>query len=54
MGKLRFMDAFDKSCLIINFIFCKYNSYHLKNTEILQFMLLEPPDKIKKVVNKLS
>lgn len=53
MSKLRLTDAFGKNCLIINFILCKNDGYPLNNTKILQFMLLEPPNKVKESVNKL-
>ena len=53
MGKSKLTDAFGKNCLIINFILCKNNGYPHGNTKILQFMLLEPPDKVKESIKKL-
>lgn len=53
MGKLRLADAFDKSCLIINFILYEDDSYLPNNIEILQFMLSETSNKVKDSVNKL-
>lgn len=52
IGKLRLADAFDKSYLMINFIFYKNDGYPLDDTEILQFILSEPLDKFKESVNK--
>ena len=53
MGKLRLADIFGKSCLMINFIFCKNDGYSSDDIEILQFMLLELLNKVKKSINKL-
>lgn len=53
MSKLRLVDAFDKSCFMINYILCKDDGYFFSNINILQFMLLEPLDKGKKTINKL-
>lgn len=53
MDKSRLADAFGKSCLMINFMFCKDDGYSPIDTKILQFMLSEPPDKVKDFVNKL-
>lgn len=39
---------------MINFFFCKNDGYFPNDTEILQLMLLKPPNKIKKSVNKLQ
>lgn len=53
MGKLRLIDAFGESYLFINFILYKDNNYAPDNTKILQFILLEPQDKVKESINKL-
>lgn len=53
IDKLKLIDVFGKNCLIINFIFCKDDSYLPGNTKILQFMLSKLPDEFKKFVNKL-
>ena len=53
MGKLKFVDVFGKSSLMINFILYKDAGQLFDNTEILQFMLSEPPDKVQESVNKL-
>ena len=53
MDKLKFTDAFGKNYLMINFIFCKNNGYSPGNTEILQFMLSKPLNKVKESINKL-
>lgn len=50
MGKLKLVDTFDKSCLIINFIFSKDNGYSPSDIKILQFMLSKPPDEVKKSI----
>ena len=39
---------------MINYIICKDNSYSLNDTNILQFMLLAPLPKVKKVIDKLT
>lgn len=38
---------------MINFILYKDDSYPFGNSEILQFMLSKPADKVKKFINKL-
>lgn len=53
IGKSRVADTFDKSYLVINYIFCKNDDYLFDDTEILHFILSEPLDKVKKCVNKL-
>lgn len=53
MGKLRLADVFSEICLIINFVLYKDDGYPFDNTKILQFMLSEPPNKVKKSINKL-
>ncbi len=52
MGKSRLADAFGESCLMINFILREDDGYPPGDTEILQFMLSEPPDEVKESVNK--
>lgn len=52
MGKLRLVNTFDESCLIINFIFYKNNGYSLGDIKILQFMLSKPPNEVKESIYK--
>lgn len=52
IDKSRLTDGFGKSCLTINFMFCKDDDYPPIDTKILQFILSEPPDEVKKSVNK--
>lgn len=52
MGKSRLADAFSESCLMINYILCKDDGYPPSDSEILQFMISEPPDEVTQTVNK--
>lgn len=54
MGKSRFINIFSKSYFIINYIFCKNNSYFFGNINILQFILLKFIVKVKKTIDKLQ
>lgn len=54
MGKSRFINIFRKSYFIINYIFCKNDSYFFGNINILQFILLKFIIKIKKTIDKLQ
>lgn len=53
MGKSRLADTFGKSYLMINFILCKNDDHLFGDIEILQFILLEPPNEVKESINKL-
>lgn len=53
ISKSRLVDVFGKSCLMINFIFCKNNDYSLGDTKILQFIFSKPSNEVNKSINKL-
>lgn len=53
INKLKLADIFAESCFMINFIFCKDDSYHSSDIKILKFIISELPDEFEGFIKKL-
>lgn len=53
IGKSRLTNTFGKSCPMINFILCKDDGHPFGDTKILQFIFLEPSNKVKESITIL-